>query len=174
MKIPQKYPQFAQKNYLIVVSGAEEFVFFKISEGEILEERKVQIPKERKERQGFFVKSGRGKIFEMGAVFEPKKLKQQKQLLKELKKNIEDCLEKNREIEKIYLFVPAYLSRKVLSLLKKMTKIGVELVEKGNFLNVHPLELVELISQKIKEKRVVPISEEAKKLLEKFKFRKSR
>ena len=168
MKIPQKFSSLQKENAFIIVAGKEEAVFYEISNEEISKKLEIRLPKEREERGGFFARGGRGRIFEMGGVFEPKKRKKIRKLIEEIEKNFKDILEKDAK-EKIYLFAPAYLSKKLTSAIEKRVNKKVQLIEKGNFLSSHPLELLELITKQREAKKVVPISEEAKKLLDKFK-----
>ncbi len=171
MQIPQKFSSLQKENAFIIVVGKEEAIFYEISNQEISKKLEIRLPKEREEREGFFVKGGRGRIFEMGGVFEPKKRKKMKKLIGQIEENLKEFLEKDLK-EKIYLFVPAYFSKKLVSAIEKSVNRKIQLIEKGNFLSSHPLELLELIVKQREAKKVVPISEEAKKLLDKFKTAK--
>jgi len=171
MKIPQKFSSLQKENAFIIVAGKEGAIFYEISNEEISKKLEIRLPKEREEREGFFARGGRGRIFEMGGVFEPKKRKKIKKLVGEIEKNLREFLEKDSK-EKIYLFAPAYLSKKLISAVEKRTNRKIRLIEKGNFLSSHPLELLELITKQREAKKIVPISEEAKKLLDKFKTAK--
>ncbi|MCD6410692.1 hypothetical protein J7K92_01990 [bacterium] len=178
MKIPQKFSLLQRENALIVVAGKEGAVFYEISNEEVSKKLEIRLPKEREEREGFFARGGRGRIFEMGGVFEPKKRKKIKKLIGEIEKNLREVLEKDSK-EKIYLFVPAYLSKRMISTVEKIANGKVRLIKKGNFLSSHPLKLLELIVKQHEAKKVIPISDEAKKLLDRFKtvkhfFKKSK
>lgn len=173
MKIPQNLPQFEREKAIMLVCATNEAIFYLLWRGEIITQDKFKIVKEREKgkREGLFLKGGRGKIFEIGSVFKPKKRKFRKEFLDGVKSHLKKIVQEQIP-EHIYLFAPDYLVKETESVFPKEIKEKIKIIKKGNYLEFHPLELLEMIVKEKESKKVKPISEEAKKLLEKFKFRR--
>ena len=175
MKIPQKLEQFNEEKALLVVCGAKEASFLLLHKGEIIVQDNFRIVKEefRKEKEGLFRKGGRGRIFEIGAIFEPKKRKIEQEFFEKLKTYSEKII--NREkIDSIYIFAPGYILKSLRLKIPSLVKEKVKMFKRGNFTGYHPIKLVEIITEVKREKKVVPISKEAKKILDRFKIFKKR
>jgi len=170
MKIPQNLPQFENEKALFIVSGIKEALFLLVHKGEIISQDNFRIVKETvaEEKEGFFIRGGRGKIFEMGAVFEPKKKKIRKEFLEKLKKHFKEIFDKEK-IDSVYIFAPGHVLKSIKAQIPTSVQNKIKMAKKGNYTEYHPLKLIEMIVKEKEQKRIIPISEEAKKLLDKFK-----
>ncbi len=166
MKISQKLPQFDREKALFVVTGKQEAKFYLVSKGKIKEIDSFKVEKPvYSDREGWFKRRARGFVMGSGAPLEPKKQKVIKDFLKKLKKNLKKTLSRNK-VDAIYLFSPRYLSARVRKTLPSSARKKIRLTIDGEYYFEHPFKLLEKIPEKEKN---APKSEEAKKLLDKFK-----
>ncbi len=168
MKISRELPQFDTERAIFVVTGKQEAKFYLVNKGKIKEIDSFKIEKPRySDREGWFKRRVRGFVMGSGAPLEPKKQKIIKDFLKKLEKNLKGTLSKN-EVDSIYIFSPHYLLSRVKKTLPSSAKKKLEMTIDGEYYFQHPFELLEKISLK-KEEKKKPKTEEAKKLLNKFK-----
>jgi len=139
--------QFRNEQALFIVSLVREAEFYLAENGRIEKKDGFEIPKpEYLEREGFFMKSGHGKIFGSGEAYRDFKVYLEKKFLKKLQVKVGDFL-KGRKIEAIYLFAPDYMAGMVLRHMPKKACDMIKMCVYGNFIKRHPLELVERIQR---------------------------
>jgi hypothetical protein len=170
MKISQNLPQFKNKKTLFIVSGEQEAIFYILENGEISTREQFRIlkPQERKQKEGAFLRRGRGMVFGSGAVFEPQKRKKRGEFLKQLEESIRDIFIKEK-ISEFYVFCPAQTKGYVREILPSDTANKLKRIIKGNYITSHPFELIEKSQKRKRNRIVIPLSEEAKKILDKAK-----
>ncbi len=168
MKISQNLPQFENKKTLFVVAGEQEAIFYIAHKNEIKQQESWQMskPKELPQKEGFFVRRGRGITLGTGSVFEPRKKKLRDDFVKRITDDIKKIISQDRP-EEIYLFAPAQIRRYIKNNLPQDIRQNIQATVRGNYTNKHPFDLIKQIARRQNKKPALPMSEEAKKLLEK-------
>ncbi|MDQ1283967.1 MAG: hypothetical protein QG620_315 [Patescibacteria group bacterium] len=147
MEIGYPLVQFRNEKALFIVSSAREAEFYLAENGRIEKRDGFKIPKPRYlDREGFFMKSGHGRVFGSGEVYRDLKLYVENKFLKKLQKKVGDFL-KEKKVEAIYLFAPDYMAGMVLKYLPNKSCDLLKMCVYGNFIRRHPLELVEKIQR---------------------------
>jgi len=173
MIISQQLPQFFTKRALLVATSKQKAIFYSAFGGEIEKISEFEIPRPRYENEGFFVSSGKGQTFSVGAVREIRIENIKKKFLKKFKEELEKIKKQdNNNFSQIFLFAPSYLisdAKKILS--EILTKTKIEMAFEGNYNHSHPFDLLRKIDtfleKKIEEKKQNKLSPEAKKILAK-------
>jgi len=172
MKISEKLPQFIEDRTLLIVTGQQSAAFYMAYKGEINEIKKMRIENPKySDKEGFFTRSGFGKRFGSGSVYEPKNLKTKKEFLREFEETMED-IARTDGVDKIYIFTPGYYASNIKERIPDSMNNLIEQTYMGNFLKLKPFKLLEIIKEKRtskKERRdrsIVP--SKAKKILDKF------
>lgn len=165
MKIPKDFPQFKNRNALIVVTGMHEADFYIAKNGglEKIGDFKLLFPCY-SDKEGFFEHAGHGRIFETGSVLEVDKIETRHRFLKETDK-ILDSIVMKKDIADIYIFTPDFLKKELKGLLPKEDRKKVRFVVSGNYTHFHPLQMLEIIKQKERIGWKVPLKKEARKIL---------
>ncbi len=172
MKISNHLPHFSEPN-LLVVAGKQEAAFFKARNDQIHQvyHFKVEKPEysdneSRRERRG----SGGASRFGGGSPFKHNENELLRGFLKQLTDEV-IALDTRKEVDKLYLFCPTYLSSPIEDNLPNDIRNKIEFIFFGNYLNQHPFVLLSKIQefQRIeKDKKIVePIKLEALEILKK-------
>ncbi|MFW5871975.1 MAG: host attachment protein [bacterium] len=167
MKIPQEYPQFEEKNTLLVVMGTNHGIIYQAKDGtlEKIDELLVEEP-EYSDNEGMF-KRGGGDQTTYGSVLESKKEEYQKRFSKDLAEKVLD-LSKKGNLEQIYLFYPKMMSHLVEEDWNENLKKIILVKFDGNYTKESPTELLEKIKNKRENDDKKDPEGEAKEILEKF------
>jgi hypothetical protein len=168
MKIRHPLPQFGNDKVLLIVSGHQSADFYVCSDGEIRSKEALCVKKPvYPDREGFFMKSGYGKVF--GAVSVLKNLKNfiQNRFVKKLVERT-DAVMAEEKVEGIILFSPEQMTGLILEKMTAHLSRRVRMCIYGNYTKNHPLELLAKIQEVFDESvGVVPAKKEARKILEK-------
>jgi len=166
MKISRAFPQFKGKTALFIVTGVHSAVLYGVRNGEIrkLGEFQVLYPTY-SDRESFFESAGMGHIYGSGAVYERAKDETRKRFLRELKKNERFIISKEH-VTHIYIFAPIYIARNVVGTLPNDMRSKVRRIFLGNYTHEHPFGLLGRIrQQKDAEEKILPVQEQARKIL---------
>lgn len=168
MQIPQQYPQFEEKKILICVMGTQEARFILAHKGILSELDQFKIEKPvYSDREGFFMTRAFGRIFGSGSVHEPKKQQKFVEFGTELEKKYKKLVISTGP-DQLILTYPDYVEQVVKDKLPHSFKDKVRMELKGNFYKEDALEILKKIQSKMEERAPAePISDEAKKILEK-------
>ena len=168
MQISKELPQFSKRS-LIVVAGSHSAEILRVHKGEIelIDSLKMEMPKY-SDKEGFFVRSGKGKIFGSGSAPKEGKRDFLAKFTKELAIRVEKAFQEDSS-ESVYLFSPEHMKEMILGKISLNVKERITLEIDGNFVDNHPFDLLKMIMEKLDEKRPVVTSEEAVKLLKKKK-----
>ncbi|MBW6431944.1 host attachment protein [Patescibacteria group bacterium] len=172
MKITNKLPQFESKSVLLVTTGGSVSVFFIAKNGFLKEVSRVEEGTSHySDREGFFQRSGSGKVFGSGSVYEENNVEREKRFVKKV---VDEILKIDQKsvLDEIYLYSPRYISKRIQSDLPKILKDKITETFDHNYVNEHPITLLEKIKSKHDEifGKSVPIKKEARKILNKFKL----
>lgn len=170
MKITNKLPQFENKKTLLIVTGGFSGLYFLASDGQIKEIFRTEESQQHySDREGFFQRSGQGKVFGSGAVYEENKVEREKRFIKTIL-NETSRLNKEIDFDEIYLFTPDYISNQITKHFPKEVRQKFIKVFEGNYIHDHPfaiLSRIKLDQDKFIGKKV-PLKEEARKILTKY------
>jgi hypothetical protein len=163
MKIQSRLFQFNEDKALLVVASRHLVEFYVAKNGEIEKVDEFQNPKPTySDREGFFETSTGG-----GFVYENLKNYSENKMVKGLERKILDFLKEG--IDEIFLFSPKNMSAMIEEYLPSQASQITQMHIYGNFVGVHPFELLRKIedvySDSVVEK--VPSKLEALKILQK-------
>ena len=153
MKIPSKFKVLQKEKSLLLVTGKLVAKYFSIDKGiiELLGEIRIEKPKYT-DKEGFFERRGKSQSFGFGSVLESKDDKMEKEFTGKLNTEIKKLVEKY-QTEKIYLLCPEYMKGIVYDALPASALKKLQIVEFfGNFINEHPLRLLERVKMYNKAK----------------------
>lgn len=173
MKLSHNLPQFEGTPTLLVVSGWQSGKVFYALNGNIVLDGEVLVPDHRySDREGHFKMRTRG-VVQSGSVYEQKKEHIRKEFLGKFVSCIDNVV-KRHNIKEIHIFSPPEglhdLEKAFPAHLKKYIRGSYS----GNYIHHKPDKLAEIIKGK-KLKPIQLMSEEAKKILDRFDFfRRSR
>jgi hypothetical protein len=170
MKITNKLPQFESKKVLLVTSGGYVAVYLMATNGFLKEVSRVEEGTAHySDREGFFQRSGSGKVFGSGSVYEENNIEREKRFVKKVVKEIIK-IDLKSKLDGIYLYIPKYISKRIQSELPKNQKDKIIEIFDHNYVNEHPLNLIEKIKSRHDDifGKSVPIKKEARKILKKF------
>lgn len=165
MKLPQKLSQFKDKSSLLLVSGKQEMVIYKVIDDEIIEEKHFKIPNPSySDNEGHFKVRSQGKVIRSGNVREVDDheiiVKFKNELLKNLKKI-------NKNFDQVLISVPAKIKNEILDVLPRPIKEKVIKTIIGNYCSFPPIEILSKFLDKKKDSKKVIKNPEAKKILKK-------
>lgn len=166
MQIPKEFPQFKKEKFLVVVTGTHESRFIEAHDGKITEllDMRLEVPKY-SDREGHFLRRAFGKVLGSGSVYDDTKNKEMKDFLRSFKKRIKKVIEATNP-NKLILLAPDYAKKTIRENLPK--KPPLTLTINGNFTKNSLEDILNKISEQTKDRSgVEPISEEARKILEK-------
>ena len=152
-----------------MVAGSRSAEILKAHKGEIelIDSLKMELPRY-SDREGFFVRSGKGQTFGLGSVFKEVKRDFLAKFTKELATKVEKAFREDSS-ESVYLFSPEYMKEMILGKISSKIKKRITLEIDGNFVDDHPFDLLKMIMERLGDKRPVMTSEDAIKLLKKKK-----
>jgi len=166
MKISENLPQFNNQKALFIVAGKQEAVFYFVADSQAEELKRIRLHKPKySDKEGYFQRKGRGRIFGSGSVLETKNRKLRKDFIKELNNNLQDILGK-RDVEEIYLFSPSHMMKSIKKSLPASAFKKLKQSYKGNYCEAHIFKILKKLEAK--PKIIIPKSKEALKLLKRF------
>lgn len=147
MKIRHPLPQFENETVLLIVSGHSSADFYVCRNGHIENRDAFRIAKPvYLDREGFFMKSGYGKVFGTGSVLKNLKNYVQNRFVSNLVKKA-DRLAAREKVAGIFLFSPDYMTGMILEKMPRRLAGQIRMCVYGNFTKSHPLELVDKIRE---------------------------
>lgn len=157
---------------MIIVSGNMSADIYLARDGQI---DKIYTKEEREpkysDREEFFVtRLGRSKYMGTGSVYESKEDEVEHRLYKDLKKEIPEIF-KREKVTGIYILSAEYFMPMVIKAIPKIHKGKIKWTKGVDLEGKHPKMILESL-QKSREKQIgisVPLSEEARKILDKGK-----
>ncbi len=168
MQISQTLPQFEKKS-LLVVAGRRVANFYCAYNGEINKIDSIEIEEPQySDKEGFFVRMGKGQIFGRGSVLEDKKMEINKKFFNEVKEKTENIVTRD-SVENIYLFAPDFVEKSFPGSLSGNVSSKIVFTFRGNFLKKHLFDLIKKIENKSEKKKPKFMSEAAMKILKKKK-----
>ncbi|HDQ22516.1 MAG TPA: hypothetical protein ENN28_00920 [Candidatus Uhrbacteria bacterium] len=179
MQIPQELPQFKKEKALLIVSGRLGMDFYLANNSKIKKVKSFRFLNPLKvytDNEGHFESrsaSIKG-VLVSGSVRESQKQRLRQELFRKFKNNLDPIIKKEK-LNKLYLFAPDYLHKKIQIIIKdnlpNNLKKQIKLTIKGNYLKSSPLDLLKMIKNKkevmANKKIVKPIKKEAGKLYKK-------
>ncbi len=166
MQISQTLPQFEKKS-LFIVAGRRVANFYCVLNGEINKIDSIEIEEPQySDKEGFFVRMGRGQIFGRGSVLEDKKVEINKKFFNKVKEKTETIVTRD-SIKEIYLFAPDFVEKSFPGSLSGDVKSKIVFTFRGNFLKKHLFDLIKKIKNKSEKKKLKFMSEDAMKMLKK-------
>lgn len=148
MYIPNTLHRFDDERSLLITTGKQIGKLYFAYRGKIVDIASVQVPKTiYSDREGFFARSGKGKTFGTGSVYEPKDTAEKKKFLKAFTGKVKDVLE-GRKVQAVYLFSPNYEIRELKDGLPRTAREAVRFSFMGNFVKFGPMELVRKITER--------------------------
>lgn len=168
MKIPQELPQFSLRKTLIIVTGTHETCYISAHKGEAVELHDYKVEKiTYSDREGHFLRRAFGFVLGSGSVYEPKKEKHLFEFLSEFESQTKKVL-KAVEPENIILMTPNQIENQVREKIPPTYKGAVSLTVNGNYTKSNVPDILTIIGKKLnKSQPIIPISEEAQKILNK-------
>jgi hypothetical protein len=142
MKISQKLPQFINQKTLLIISANQEAKLYFAQNGsiELLKELKIDNPTY-SDREGFMMRRGHGTTYGSGSVYEDNSKAIEKEYLEALNSEINE-IDKKKEIDKIYIFVPDNFKNKLEESLHSYLQQKVHSIISGNFISQHPFDIL--------------------------------
>lgn len=172
MKITDKLPQFESKKVLLVTSGGYVAVYFLATNGFLEEVSRVEeATSHYSDREGFFQRSGSGKVFGSGSVYEENNIEREKRFVRKVVDEIIK-IDLKTKIDGVYLYSPKYISKRIRLELPKTQKDKIVDIFDHNYVNEHPMMLLEKIKTRHDELfgKSVPLKKEARKILKNFRL----
>jgi len=175
MKISKNLPQFEKEQALVVVLGKQEGKFYLANKGIIEEVSCFKFSKPKySDREGRFIKRGKGGIYKSGAVYEAKKERILTELANRTRDNLKEIMDKNK-VDGIYVFCLAHLKNQLNDSFPASARQKIKLSLSGDYFHYHPHYLLKKIADKIdsEKKPALPLKESALKILKKTERDKS-
>ena len=148
--------QFKNKKALLVVTGLHEADFYIAKDGNLQKTGDFKLLNPHySDKEGFFERSGHGRVLETGSVLETNKIEIRHRFLKGMDK-ILDSIVKRQKITDIYLFSPNFVVNELTQLLPKEDRKKIRYIFIGNYTHMHPFQLL----AKIKDQERLGRSEE--------------
>lgn len=164
MRISSMFPQFEEDRTLFVVCGGQRGIIYLAYDGIINEVEDIRVDDPvNPEREGFFAHYGNGSIYGYGSLLESKDHKVRKDFARRIRLAI-DRVTKQYKAKSIYLFVPSYRKNLVLDNLTSVVKKRIKRTLPGNYTELSPIQLLQLVESYYPTPRKVP-QEEAQKIL---------
>ncbi len=168
MQISEKLPQFNRKS-LLIVAGRRKADIYCAFNGEIDKIESVQVEEPKySDKEGFFVRMGKGQIFGRGSVLDDKKIETNKKFFNEIKEKTEKVTVRD-DINDIYLFASDHVEKKLPQSLSGDVSSKIVFTFRGNFLKKHLFDLIKKIQNKSENKKPRFMSKAAMKMLRKKK-----
>lgn len=170
MKVPKQFHQFENEKAIIIVSGNESADIYFAQDGfmEKIYSKEEEIPHYSDREEFFETTMGRSGYVGSGSVYESKEDEVEHSLFKDLQKALMEIF-KGNEITSIYILSAEYFLPMVVRAIPKSHKGKIKWTKGVGLAGKHPKMILQAL-QKEKEERIglkVPLSEEARKILEK-------
>ena len=165
MRISSTFPQFVGDQTLFVVCGGQRGIIYLAYDGIIngVEDIRADEPANY-ERGGFFAHSGGdGSLYRYGSFSETKDYKVRKEFARKIRLAI-DRASKQYGAKSIYLFVPSYRKNLILDNLTNTVKRRIRKILPGNYTELSPIQLLQLLESYYPTTRKTP-QKEARKIL---------
>ncbi|MDD5144843.1 MAG: hypothetical protein PHW72_01845 [Candidatus Pacebacteria bacterium] len=167
MEISQKLPQFLDLKSLLIVTGKQEMEFYIAFGGKIERVESLQIIKPRySDKESLFGEVVGGGIFKTGSGQVPLKEKMLRNFAFQFRRISKQIPSKN-DYSSVYLFSPKYISEVATQELPFSLRKKIRFIFDGDYYNVHPFKLLEMIKGEVENKKIVIMSEEADKIIHK-------
>ncbi len=165
MLIRDNLPQFDKEPVLILVLSLHELRLLKAYAGEIEEihREEVELP-EPADKEGHFESRTGGKTIRSGAVYEHNDSETVRRFKSLLKQVLPKILQ-TENFSHLYVFIPSQIKNQLDDILSKEILEKIILVKEGNHMKDKPFDLLEMINEKMQDKKVVPTDDEAEKIL---------
>ena len=167
MKIPQQLPHFNRRTVLFIVTGKQEAVFYKASDGliERVHAFKISEP-EQSDRESEFKTRGRGQTFRSGSAWERRNNDVIRDFISKFRHDMSEYVHPEY-FHRAYLFVPPQVKAKVWESIPQALGKRISVTIDGNYINKSPLELVKMVArfEVGSDRRVIPTKPEAQKIL---------
>jgi hypothetical protein len=172
MDIPRGEYNFKNEHALLIVTGKQAGRLFYASEGKVEELDAGFIPTPKySDREGFFARSGAGRTYGFGSVYEPKDQETKRKFMRMFSDKVEKAVRENN-ISSIYLFSPNYEITEFKESLSPEVSAKLRFTFMGNFVRFAPHEPLKKITarmEKTREKSQMRGAEEQKILAPKEK-----
>lgn len=162
MKIRKELPQFSGTHALLLAVGRQAGVVYRATRGTIDAIDRFFVPTPKfSDKEGFF--RARGDMYS-GSVLEPQKLYVFQEMTKEMEASLKMWCAHEKPDE-VYVFAPSYLMYEILRRVK--TIVGKSYIASycGNYVQVHPFDLLAIIADEREQRVVHTVSDEAAQLL---------
>lgn len=161
-KIPNRLRSLGDNTFLIV-AGRQDAVFYSASDGEIRRLDAFKVPRPHySDREGEFkTRSRRAGVVRSGGVREYGDENIIRDFLKEFRERFKAF---RGRFERIFLFAPPEMQRKIAAVVPESERRKIEGAYDGNFYYRHPLSLLERIEE-AKPERFAPLSDDEAKIL---------
>lgn len=146
MKVPSELPQFNKNPTCFVVVTKFTAKFYFVYKGVL---KKISDIKQKKlsysDREGFFMRRGKGRMYGTGSVYESKDEELARRFSKRASDKLKELISKYK-VRNIFIFEPSHLNYRLWSNLSVRIQKKVKHRIRGNYSNMHPLSLVEKLS----------------------------
>lgn len=153
MRISSHLPQFEDKRTLLVVAGKRAARLYFAHKGFINEVYEMRTPTPvYSDREGFFMRRGRGEQYGSGSVYESKDSSTQDKFETQLRE-VASRIMRAIQIDSVILFAPAEAIYSIRKELPHEIKRKIESSVRGNYVHDHPHSFL----QKLNEKEMRPV-----------------
>ena len=148
MKISRTFPQFTEETTLLIVAARQTATVYKAHKGTLRKITHIFVSNPTySDREGFFVRSGKGRWMGSGSVYESKSESTHKEFLKEFTRTMKK-LSKTISIDAVYLFASPHLVASIRESIPSRIQRHIAHIFRGNFVQHTPSELLEKIKAK--------------------------
>ncbi len=151
MHIPKQLPQFKELNVLFIVASRQNARFFVVGDGMVEERDSFSVEKSRySDKEGRLgvrgARSGKGarNMFRSGIPVENIKERVKDDFLREFEKQF-NIIWKD-DFDALYLFVSPSVVNEIPSRLTKQQREKIRQTVEGNYLKIHPLDLLKKLN----------------------------
>ncbi|MEX0935231.1 MAG: host attachment protein [Candidatus Paceibacterota bacterium] len=142
MQIPQELPQFKNTPTLLIVTGSQYAKFFYALNGAIEEITELKTPTPTyNEREGFFLRSGRGMTMGSWSVYESKSKSTEDTFIEQLN-TLLNSIRKEIDIDEVLLSAPEHDIQNIRAHLTSPLQKKITHQLHGNYTKLHPTELL--------------------------------
>ncbi|MEK7561087.1 MAG: hypothetical protein AAB539_03990 [Patescibacteria group bacterium] len=147
MQIQKELPQFNEAAALLLVTGTQEGVIYRASQGTIEEVARVKEETPHySDREGFFASRGHGQTFATGAVRELDKGVVRKKFARAFVGKIRETAA-GMPVAEVYIFSPRYTLPAIKSELPAEFQKILQGAFAGHYIDKHPFDLLRMIKE---------------------------
>lgn len=169
MKITTELEQFNHDTSLVIVTSNQDMRMYLAHNGHIDRILSLKITKPAySDHEGFYKKrgnDGRDGV-RSGSVLRPVERAIRLEFKRELKNRLKDIVKKY-QVSRIILFAPKRNQRETTDLISKNLQQRITTIISGNYFDETPFELIKKITKTTTKTKIIPITESAKKILDK-------